>query len=41
MSRVLTSAVQLFLLASVVYCVRLMWADLKHDVTETIKDLKK
>jgi hypothetical protein len=41
MNRLLTTAVQLFLLVSVIYCLRLMWADLKHDVTETIKDLRK
>jgi hypothetical protein len=41
MNRLLTSVVQLFLLASVVYCLRLMWADLKHDVIETIKDFQK
>ena len=41
MNRLLTSIVQLFLLASVVYCFRLMWADLKADVIETIKDFRK
>lgn len=40
MNRLLTSIVQLVLLVSVVYMFRLMWADLKNDLLETIKDLK-
>jgi hypothetical protein len=41
MNRLLTSVVQLFLVVSAVYMFRLMWADLKADVIETIKDLRK
>jgi hypothetical protein len=41
MNRLLTSIVQLFLVASAVYMFRLMWADLKADVIDTIKDLRK
>ena len=41
MNRLLTSIVQLFLVASAVYMFRLMWADLKQDVTDTIKDFRK
>lgn len=41
MNRLLTTIVQLFLLGGVVVCARMMWAELKHDVIETIKDFKK
>ena len=40
-NRLLTTAVQLFLVISTAYMLRLMWADLKADVIETIKDLRK
>jgi hypothetical protein len=41
MNRLLTTAVQLFLVLGAFACLRLMWADLKQDVTDTIKDLRK
>jgi hypothetical protein len=40
-NRLLTTAVQLMLLGGVIVCIRLMWADLKNDVIETIKDFRK
>ena len=41
MNRLLTSIVQLGLVISAAYMFRLMWADLKADVIETIKDIRK
>jgi hypothetical protein len=41
MNRLLTTIVQLGLAISAVYMFRLMWADLKADVVDTIKDIRK
>jgi hypothetical protein len=41
MNRLLTTIVQLGLVISAVYMFRLMWADLKADVLDTIKDIRK
>lgn len=40
MNRVITTLVQLFLVGGAFVCLRLMWQDLKHDIIETIKDIK-
>ena len=41
MNRLLTSLVQLFLVATVVYCFRLMLPELKQDAKEFFKLIKK
>ena len=41
MNRLLTTAVQLVLVGGALVMGRMMWADLKQDVTDTIKDFRK
>lgn len=41
MNRLITTLVQMFIALGAFACLRLMWQDLKNDVTETIKDFKK
>lgn len=41
MNRVLTTIVQLFLAGGAIILGRMMWYELKQDVKETIKDLRK
>ena len=41
MNRILTTLVQLMLVAGAFVCIRLMWNDLKSDIVDTIKDLRK
>lgn len=41
MNRILTTLVQLMLVGGAFICLRMMWADLKADIIETIKDLQK
>ena len=41
MNRILTILVQLILVGGVIACLRLMWYDLKVDLNEIKKDLRK
>lgn len=41
MNRFLTSLVQLMIVGGALVCLRLMWADLKHDIAEIKNDLRK
>jgi hypothetical protein len=41
MNRLLTTAVQLALAGGALVLGRMMWADLKQDVKDTIKDFRK
>jgi hypothetical protein len=41
MNRILTTLVQLMIFGGVLVCLRLMWADLKHDIVEIKNDLRK
>lgn len=40
-NRILTTIVQLFLAGGAIILGRMMWHDLKQDIKETIKDLRK
>ena len=41
MNRILTTLVQLFIAGGAFACLRLMWYDLKKDLDEIKKDLRK
>lgn len=41
MNRILTTIVQLMLASGAIILGRMMWHELKQDVKETIKDLRK
>ena len=41
LNRILTTLVQIFLVGGTIILCRMMWADLKNDFKETIKDLRK
>lgn len=41
MNRILTTLVQLMLFGGVIACLRLMWYDLKVDLNEIKKELRK
>jgi hypothetical protein len=41
MTRILTTALQVFMFLGVLACMRLMWHDLKADLQEMKKDLLK
>ena len=40
-NRILTTIVQLFLVGGALVLGRMMWHELKQDIKETIKDLRK
>lgn len=40
MTRLLTTLVQLMLVGGVIACLRLMWADLKHDMMEILDEIR-
>jgi hypothetical protein len=41
MNRILTTIVQLFLAGGAIILTRMMWQELKQDIKETLKDLRK
>jgi hypothetical protein len=41
MNRIITTLVQLMLVGGCIAVMRLMWQDLKHDIAEMKKDLRK
>ena len=41
MNRILTTLIQLMIAGGALVCLRLMWSDLKDDLAEIKKDLRK
>ena len=41
MNRIITTIVQLFLAGGAIILGRMMWQELKQDIKETVKDLRK